>query len=288
MDRELMIRYFAEKLAVDRGTLRSYLENPSREFYDAEYYLSMVYTWHSISYDIIRELFLTSIPQKVHTALDIGCGPGLYTRLVRERAERYIGVDMSRPAVEMAKTIHTNDPNVLFFQGDARSVDTGEGPADLVFCSEVIEHITDDVSVLENFHNVLKPDGRIFLTTTTFYYYLAHVLVIFAYKDILLKGDVKRFFNRIKLFADGLKGSRQRSRFMQQGLDRNDHVHAYTYGQLKELCDKTGFTIQNYTYFNCKDIFPVKLFAPLNWALKKLFRTSKWYGPNIALLLSPR
>ncbi len=288
MDRELMIRYFAEKMGTDPETLGSYLKAPTREFYDAEYYLSMVYTWHSISYGIIKDLFLSSIPRKVTSALDIGCGPGLYTKLVLERAERYVGVDMSGAAISMAKRIHAPHPNIFFIQGDARKTDIGNEKVDLVFCSEVIEHISDDDTVFENIRRVLKPCGRVFLTTTTFYYYIAHVLILFGYKDVILKGDVKKFFNRIMLYIHGLKGSRERTFFMQQGLERTDHVHAYTYGQLKELCDKTGFTIQDYRYFNCKDIFPGRMFYPLNWTLKKLFRTSKLYGPNIAVLLAPK
>jgi hypothetical protein len=77
---------------------------------------------------------------------------------------------------------------------------------------------------------------------------------------------------------------------MKEGLDRDDHVHAFTLSQLKEISRDTGFSIIRYDYFNCKDVFqwPGRLFMPLNWTLKRLFRTSKIYGPNIAVLLEPK
>lgn len=75
---------------------------------------------------------------------------------------------------------------------------------------------------------------------------------------------------------------------MKEGLEREDHIHAFTLQQLKELFDYTGFQIISYDYFNCKDIFYGLKSFPINGILKRVFHISKIYGPNIALVLAPK
>jgi len=223
----------------------------------------------------------------VNTCVDIGCGPGFRAQLILERADKYLGLDISRSAIELARRLYKNNPKMAFSLSDASKIEIEDKSVDLIFCSELIEHIKDNISVFKEFHRILKPTGRIFITTTTFYYYLAHVLILFGYQDICKKLDLPLFFRRLNLYFKGFKGAEERALFMKEGLGRTDHLHAFTYPELKEIFDKTGFKILRYDYFNCKDIFPTKIFFPLNWALKKLFRISKIYGPNIALALKP-
>jgi len=189
----------------------------------------------------------------------------------------------------LAKRIYRNRNNTKFIKADASNVDVLRESADLVFCTEVIEHISGLVLLFENINRMLKRDGKVFLTTTTFYYYVAHVLVLFGYKDIYKNLDFKKFFHRLKLYFKGFKGSNERTLFMKEGLERQDHIHAFTYGQLHKVFSETGFKIEQYIYFNCKDILLGSgLFLPVNYLLKKLFRTSRIYGPNIAVVLAPK
>ena len=66
-----------------------------------------------------------------------------------------------------------------------------EDSVDLIFCTEVIEHIDNNIQLFENFHRFLKKTVKIFLTTTTFYYYIGHLLTSYLYRDILRKKDLK-------------------------------------------------------------------------------------------------
>ena len=40
-----------------------------------------------------------------------------------------------------------------------------DGAADLVICSEVVEHLTDDARALKELYRVLKPGGLLILAT---------------------------------------------------------------------------------------------------------------------------
>jgi hypothetical protein len=122
------------------------------------------------------------------------------------------------------------------------------------------------------------------LTTTTFQYYIAHVLVKWLYLDIMRGLRVGRFLNRIKLYIRGFQGPEQRAHFMKAGLEREDHVQAFTREDLSNLVKAAGFALHDYEYFNVKNVFPSRVFTPINWVLRLLFGRSKVYGPNIALV----
>ena len=284
---DTLIEYFSDKLGLNPKTLSRYLNQRQTEYYNLEYYLAIAYYWHRISYGTIRELFLSYVRRKMDIAVDIGCGCGLYSQLVLERAREYIGVDSSRSAIELAKKIYENRLDMKFVCEDAVNMKGEENSIDLIFCTEVIEHINDNVPLFDNFHKLLRKGGMLFLTTTTYYYYIGQLFTSYIYKDIVRRRDYQQFLNRLRLYFYGFGGAEQRTRFIREGLEREDHVHAFTFKQLKVLLDDTNFKIMNYDYFNCKDIFYGLKSFPINALLRRVFHTSKVYGPNIALILSP-
>ncbi|PLS80275.1 MAG: methyltransferase [Chloroflexi bacterium] len=87
-------------------------------------------------------------PLTFHTVLDVGCGQGSFlAELNAEFANTKIyGTDISTSAIGLATK---RVPNGAFSVLD---VTTGylEGKFDLVICSEVLEHIPDDVAALKN------------------------------------------------------------------------------------------------------------------------------------------
>lgn len=282
-----LISFFAKKFRVNTEFVRGILNQPIDEFYTVGYYLYVNYPWHEISHSMIENLFLQWIEPNKKAVLDVGCGPGFYTDLCLRVAKEYIGIDSSASAIQLARKIHSAKSRVQFKVLAVQEMESlDDNSIDVIFCSEVIEHIPDLQPVVNEFHRVLKKNGKIFLTTTTFYYYLAHVLILFGYKDIVRRRDSRKFLRRIRLYLDGFNSSENRTKFMKEGLDRDDHVHAFTYAQLKKLFPKDSFTIEKYTYFNCKGLLPGKIFLPVNWILKNILRKSRIYGPNIALLLS--
>jgi SAM-dependent methyltransferase len=90
--------------------------------------------------------------------LDYGCGSGRFLALLDDAA----GVEIAEAAVERARA-NAPHADVRLLEGDG-TIPFGHGEFDLVWCSEVLEHIPDVGFALSEIRRVLKPSGRLLLT----------------------------------------------------------------------------------------------------------------------------
>ena len=83
--------------------------------------------------------------------LDIGCGPGQFADCLFHLAgiREYVGLDFSPHAVAMAKEAC---PRGTFHVGDATTTDLHRTlEHDITICTEVLEHVPNDLGVLQRF-----------------------------------------------------------------------------------------------------------------------------------------
>lgn len=95
--------------------------------------------------------------------LDLGCGEGSFTgELARVGAEP-VGVDVAEAAVTRARRAH---PALHFstLTADGR-LPLEDSSCDLVWAGEVIEHVADTARTLSEIRRVLRPGGRLLITT---------------------------------------------------------------------------------------------------------------------------
>jgi len=102
--------------------------------------------------------------------LDVGCGSGAFTMYAAKRGNHSTGISFNEQnnvkARERARLLGIS--GVQFLNADLRSLEQhGFPPAsfDQILCLETIEHIQEDAKFLEDLSMLLKPGGRVLLST---------------------------------------------------------------------------------------------------------------------------
>lgn len=140
------------------------------------------------------------------TLLDYGCGDGYWSLIFSQFWPcKVTGVDYNPLRLERAKSIVKNTE---FIEADLRNKNKQLGKFNIVFCSQVIEHIQDDVSFLNNIRDHLKEDGILILGTPN------EGSLTHRFRNYIAKGET-------------------------------DHIHFYTEKEIKSKIEQSGFIIKN-------------------------------------------
>jgi ubiquinone/menaquinone biosynthesis C-methylase UbiE len=153
----------------------------------------------------LRTRLLIAEVREGDRVLDLGCGAGAFTQVAADAgAASVVGVDVAEAALVRARAAH---PDLEFrlapFDGP---LPLDDAALDLVWCSEVIEHVADTAVWLSEVRRVLAPGGRLLLTTP------AH--------------------DRLRLLLHGIE---------RYSDPQGDHLHLYTSRSLRTLLDDFGF-----------------------------------------------
>jgi SAM-dependent methyltransferase len=89
--------------------------------------------------------------------LDVGCGGGLFLRLLAERGYRIAGLDFSLDAAQLA----WRENGVPVVCGTLSRPPFAGGSCDAITMFHVLEHLYDPVAYLEEAHRLLRPGGRL-------------------------------------------------------------------------------------------------------------------------------
>jgi SAM-dependent methyltransferase len=152
----------------------------------------------------LRSRFLLGEVRPGDHALDLGCGTGTFTTMLADAGAIAIGVEVAEAALRRARAAHPElDFRLTPLDGRLPFDDRA---FDLVWASEVIEHVADTERWLAEVRRVLVPGGRLLITTP----------------------------------------NHARAAIMLHGLERysqpfGDHLHLYTRRSLTEALEELGF-----------------------------------------------
>lgn len=149
--------------------------------------------------------------------LDVGCGSGANSAALAAKGHRLHGVDFSEAGIE--KYCGRG------FDGRVCDIESGldhpDASFDVVFCSEVIEHMTSPEVLAAEMSRVLKPGGLLVLSTPNSAFWLYRVLGLVGYTVSELQHPKHfQFFSRRSLLKL-LTGANLRPK---QVLGRNMYV----------------------------------------------------------------
>ncbi|MFJ6383405.1 methyltransferase domain-containing protein [Kitasatospora sp. NPDC092039] len=110
----------------------------------------------------LRDL-LARVPALPHpgaeVVLDIGCGPGNSTAVLRERwpRARLTGVDNSAPMLATART--EGEPDAEYLLADARDYDPAPARPDLIVSNATLQWVDGHLALLPRWADALEPGG---------------------------------------------------------------------------------------------------------------------------------
>jgi 2-polyprenyl-6-hydroxyphenyl methylase/3-demethylubiquinone-9 3-methyltransferase len=100
-------------------------------------------------------------------ALDVGCGAGLLSEALAQEGARVTALDLAPELVDIAKLHLLESGLTIDYRLQSVESISAEMPAafDVVTCMELLEHVPDASSVLSACAHLLKPGGRLFVST---------------------------------------------------------------------------------------------------------------------------
>ncbi|WP_152045102.1 class I SAM-dependent DNA methyltransferase [Aureimonas psammosilenae] len=108
------------------------------------------------------ELLLDALPaSRFAAALDLGCGTGLMGELLRPRAERLVGLDLSPKMLAKARAKNVYDE---LHEADILGFDAPTGSFDLVSAADVLNYVGDLAPVFVKAHIWLATNGLLAFT----------------------------------------------------------------------------------------------------------------------------
>lgn len=114
-----------------------------------------------------RYRLLTALIQKYQPRppiIDVGCGSGELLAQINKfyPAKNLFGFDISSKAIKLAKK---NFPKLNFFQGNLIKIPKKfEGKFKTIICSEVLEHLENDLAAIKNLERLSQKNSLVFVS----------------------------------------------------------------------------------------------------------------------------
>jgi 2-polyprenyl-6-hydroxyphenyl methylase/3-demethylubiquinone-9 3-methyltransferase len=116
----------------------------------------------------IRLQFITNHAMLANqTVLDVGCGGGILSESLAKAGSQVTAIDMDAAALETAKAhAKTSQLNIDYRHQTVESLaDSHAHSFDVITCMEMLEHVPDPAAIITACANLLKPEGKLFVST---------------------------------------------------------------------------------------------------------------------------
>jgi 2-polyprenyl-3-methyl-5-hydroxy-6-metoxy-1,4-benzoquinol methylase len=161
----------------------------------------------------VGEIFdtVSSVLNTGNRLLDVGCGDGGFALKIKDKFSKIYGAEIAKEAALIARKRNVSaslmDLNL--------SLSYKNNIFDAVTCLDVIEHLLDPDSFIEEIYRVLKPAGQLVLTTP----------------------NIRNFRNLYTLVFKGIFPQTSPDTFVWRG----GHLHFFTREDIKNIFKKAGF-----------------------------------------------
>jgi 2-polyprenyl-3-methyl-5-hydroxy-6-metoxy-1,4-benzoquinol methylase len=168
----------------------------------------------SYQHHLARYEFLLPMVRNSDDILETGCGAGYGSLKLTERARSVVAIDYSAAALEYARDRYSGR-GLTYLLMDCHRLAFAEASFDLVVSFEVFEHLERPEDYLSECRRVLRPGGRLVLSTPNRSSWDIHLRSIrteyeFHVNMVDLKGlraHLGRFFPAVEIYSQWRRGN---------------------------------------------------------------------------------
>jgi 2-polyprenyl-3-methyl-5-hydroxy-6-metoxy-1,4-benzoquinol methylase len=159
---------------------------------------------------------LLAVVGRAGRVLDVGCSSGYLAERLQAGGNVVVGLDVDEDAAQQARRYCE-----AVYVGDVETMDLPLEPAsfDVVLCGDVIEHLRDPQAFLERVRPLLRPEGRLVLSTPNIANWAMRLGLLFG-----------------------------RFRYTERGLLDRTHTHLFTRKTLVECLEAAGYRVTSFDF----------------------------------------
>jgi 2-polyprenyl-3-methyl-5-hydroxy-6-metoxy-1,4-benzoquinol methylase len=148
--------------------------------------------------------------------LDVGCSTGYLAERLQQRGATVVGLDLDERSANLARRfcaeVHVGDVETMELPFEPASFDA-------VVCGDLIEHLRDPQALLERLRPLLRPGGRLVLSTPNIANWAMRLSLLFG-----------------------------RFRYTEWGILDKTHTHFFTRKTLRECLEAAGYRVVVFDY----------------------------------------
>jgi SAM-dependent methyltransferase len=200
------------------------------------------------------------------TVVDFGCGPGIeVVELAEHGARHVIGLDLRQKWLDAAVD-HARERGVADRCSFAQTWD-GKTRADVILSIDSFEHFDDPAAILNQFQQILKPDGAVIVSfgPTWYHPYGGHLYSVFPWAHCVFTEKA------LVDWRSKLPGKRAAHSFRETGINQ------MTIGRFERLVAESPFRFASF------EAVPIRR---LRWAANRMLR--EFTTSTVRCRLEPR
>lgn len=157
-----------------------------------------------------KKIVLSMFDFRNSKVLDVGCGPGVFSKEILKKGNKLWGIDLSSKMIqEVKKRMNGEYPKAIFSTGDICNLNFPNNFFDVVVAIGVLEYIKDDKKAFSELGRVVKKGGILIVTVINkhnpnywlrkfFNFFLKHLKFNnLIFQDICTKAYSRSELNRI-------------------------------------------------------------------------------------------
>ncbi len=211
---------------------------------------------HEVKVQVVRR-FLGDV--RGMTVLDLGCGVGNFSALAATLGARPVACDFAEAMITRAAQRYGHRFPVV--RGSAEAPPFRNGCFDLVLAFDVIEHLYHPQAMLTRVHEMLKPGGRLLLTTDN----VAPFYVGFLPKYV--RDAMRKWRHLLHRTED--------DPFAKYDTPLCTHVREYRFRELVTMVQSAGFALVAYDTYSLRPRYSA-FGRAVETALRGPLRIYKW------------